>query len=188
MEKRYRTAILVSLTALIFFMLNTGSSYAQRYDSQRRIKRYYANVYSETSVTKGILFGVTDSTIIMLDNKEYEKYKQRKDYKLTTVHYSNIEIIKLARTGRFIRSLGIGALAGAGIGFIIGKAGSKNVDPDSETTAEDKVFLGTGLGLAAGVAVGFVYGLLHKSYSIHKNAADFQNNKEAIANRALQNQ
>src|ERR1043166_4930954 len=127
MQKLSKTAVLFS-----FLFLSAVTLSAQRYDTQKKIKRYYVSVYNETSVTKGILFEVTDSAIVMLSNTEYEKYKQRKDYKLTTVHYSNIDMIKVARVGRFIKCLGLGALFGTGIGLGIGEAGANNIDPSSD--------------------------------------------------------
>jgi hypothetical protein len=173
---------------VVLLILTECSAFAQRYDTQRKIKRYWASIYNGTSVTSGILYSVTDSAVILISQQEFEKYKQRKDYKSTTIPYSAIDIIKLSRQGRFIKCLGLGVLAGTAVGLAIGEAGSKNVDPDSETSAGDKVFLGTGLGLAGGLVTGFIIGIVHKSYSIHNNASDFGEQKESLSKKSLLNE
>lgn len=171
---------------ILFISLFCLSSYqvkAQRYVTTKGNKIFWANVYNADVLTSGILYAVNDTSVVLLSRQEFEKFKQRKEYKFTIIPSRTIYMIKVARVGKFTRSLAIGALAGLVIGGVVGASqGDDPVGTPRELTGKEKMGIGAGAGLAAGVICGFVYGITKRSFAI-KNDMEIWRDKQPIVQR-----
>lgn len=136
---------------------------------------------------KGILHSVTDSSLIIISELDYYRFKNNVEFQKTTISFNQIDKIKISKKNHFWRSFGITTIAGATVGTILGYSSGDDQKGKGliKLTAKEKAFiLGTG-GTLVGAVTGTVIGLIQIHIPINKQYISFSRKKEYLAKRSL---
>lgn len=146
---------------------------------------------SQNGNNKGILYSVTDSTLIIISELDYYRFRNKVDFQKTTISFDQIDKIKILKKNHFWRSFGVTTLAGATIGAIAGysdgdsnSASGKGYASIGASAKEKAVIVGV-VGTLIGVATGTIIGLVQINIPINKKYISFNRKKEYLAKRSL---
>lgn len=134
---------------------------------------------------KGILHSVTDSSLIIISELDYYRFKNNVEFQKTTISFNQIDKIKISKKNHFWRSFGITTIAGAAIGAISGYSSGDDKQGLIAFTAKEKaVITGVG-GTIIGALTGTVIGLIQIHIPINKQYISFSRKKEYLAKSSL---
>ena len=158
------------------------------FDTQSQTTPYKIKVVNnEKENTKGILYNVTDSTLVLISELDYYRFKNKLDFTKTTISFSQIDKIKISKKKHFWRSFGITTFAGAFIGAISGySAGDDKTGYVGFSAKEKAIFGGIG-GTISGALIGTTIGLIQINIPINKKYTTFCQRKDYLTKRALLN-
>jgi hypothetical protein len=167
-------AVILLMAALLISTFSFGQSEANKK------KVYYAIVIRESGGgAKNILFNVTDSSLVLLDQK---------DSSIQSVSYREIEKIKIRKKGTTGVSIAVSAGIGAGTGALVGFAAN---DAAGVTYVSDAGAAGAGMliGSFLGAITGAIIGpFLIKVIVVNYDAETFRNSATEIRKYCQQQQ
>lgn len=179
----YRFVVFCILVIVQFFSSDIKS---QTYSNTTPYK--IKIIDSSKGNNKGILYSVTDSTLIIISELDYYRFRNNVDFQKTTISFNQIDKIKISKKNHFWRSFGITTIAGATIGTILGYSSGDDHPTKRDMislTAKEKAFiLGTG-GTLVGAVTGTIIGLIQIHIPINKQYVSFNRKKDYLAKRSL---
>lgn len=168
----------IAITALCFL----NSVHAQGTIQKNKIYRTWIELNREPFKTKGALYELKDSSILVSNSLVIQDYSTDR-FETVKLHINDIETVKIRRKGRIGRGVLFGALGGFALGGIIGLA-SGDDDPNDCVffclSAGDKALL-AGIPLSiTGAGLGALIGSLKVKIPINGNISNFNSNKSKL--------
>ncbi len=178
-------SICIVLSLLFFFSDIKSQTYPYNSTTLYKVKI----IDSQKGNNKGILYNVTDSTLIIISEIDYYRFfKNNLDLQKTTISFNQIDKIKISKKNHFWRSFGVTTLAGATIGAVLGYSSGDDHptkrDMISFTAKKKAVIVGV-VGTLIGAATGTIIGLVQINIPINKKYISFSKKKEYLAKRSL---
>lgn len=177
----YRFVVFCILATLLFF---SSDIISQTYSNTTAYK--IKIIDSPKKNNKGILYSVTDSTLIIISELDYCRFfKNNLEFQKTTISFYQIDKIKISKKNHFWRSFVVATIAGATIGAISGySAGDDKQSYVGFKAKEKAVIAGVG-GTLIGAFTGTIIGLIQINIPINKQYLLFSRKKEYLAKRSL---
>ena len=185
-----RKVNLIGLLILFIFLLLIENLSSQTFNKPLKTP-YKIKVidFQKKENKNGILYKVTDSSLVIITEIDYYKFKNNIDFQKTVIPFSNIDKIKISKKNHFWRAFGITTLAGAGIGALSGYFGGDDHPTNGVvgfTAKEKAVIVGVG-GTCIGALAGTVIGLAQINIPINRKYIEFSRRKESLIRKAISN-
>lgn len=175
---------------ILFGSLVSYGLVAQNTTENKKIKYFKTMIYQhkDTLLTKGFLFEVKDSSVVVL-TRSINVYQGINPDWLTEIPVKKIEVIKT----RNKKSISTGVLAGLFTGFGLGLIAGSLILQQTESNPKplDKFeqrtnIIASGLICAAcGACIGATLGIIKSKYKINKNWNDYMLNAQALRNKSI---
>jgi hypothetical protein len=124
---------------------------------------------------KGILYHANDSSLVVISDIDYYRYKNNLDFQKQIIPFSNMDNILISKKNHFLRSLCFGTFTGVGIGAIVGyTAGDDKSGGLLLFTAKQKALFTGAEGAVNGSIVGVFIGSMQVDIPIHKRYDKFE--------------
>ena len=173
--------VVISLTVLC--CLSTVN--AQDTIQKNKIYRAWISLSSEPFKTKGILYEIKDSSILVTSPAFIKDYSMDRS-EIVQLNITNIETIRIRRKNSIGKGVLIGAVTGFAVGGLIGLISGNDPPCDSQSficlryTAGEKALL-AGIPLSAGGAgIGALIGSIKVQIPINGNINNYTKNKNKL--------
>ena len=103
----------------------------------------------------------------------------------TIYHYMDIEQMKVWKYGKVGRGIGLGTLAGAGIGAIIGLISYQKTESWFDFGPGFSALTGALVGAIPGAIFGTVIGIQKLKFNINRNKSNFNDMRKVVFEKAL---
>ena len=151
-------------------------------------------IESHEPIGYGLLYSVSDSSVIVISEKEYYNMSHHLNFNKTIIPYSNIDNLKIERNTNFWIPVGITTLLGASIGAISGYTGGTDETHKgysvSFSAKEKAAILGAGgalLGVITGITIGIIRVNIPINIKIHKQYFEFEKRKNSLLKKSILN-
>ena len=152
---------------------------------KNKIYRTWISLNSEPFNTKGVLYELRDSSILVSSSLVIQDYSTDR-FETEQLYINNIETIKTRRKNRVWKGVLIGAVSGFAVGGLIGLISGNDppCDPHSiiciRFTAGEKALI-AGIPLSVGGAgIGALIGSIKVQIPINGNINDYNKNKNKL--------
>lgn len=178
---------------LLILLFSIQNIFGQENSYLKKGRPYIVKIFANQKqiVNKGVLYKVTDSSVIVISEIDYYNFKNSLSFKQIEIPIKEIDKIKISRKGYFIKSLGIATATGATLGAIAGFSSSDGQSSNNNivflTTQEKAIILGVG-GAIAGIVAGSIIGFVKTTIPINKKAFEFKISKAYLEKRSLINE
>lgn len=180
-----KKVVLITIVVCFYSSLSAQKdSTSQRSDKdEKRLKIYktWISLNNESKTVKGVLYSITDSSILVSTSLIKEDYTTG-NFQTTTLNFKNIDLVKTRSKNSVLKGAVIGTVAGFFLGAIIGFIEGDD-DPAEvlfpSTAAQNA--LGNGVVLAIGGAgIGLLCGSIKIKIPINVNTREFNSNKRKL--------
>ena len=177
----YRVIVFCILFSALFFFSDIKAQTYSNNTTPYKIKI----IDSQKGSNKGILYSVTDSTLIIISELDFYRFKNNVDFQKTTISFNQIDKIKISKKNHFWRSFGITTIAGAAIGAISGYSSGDDKQGYVGFKAKEKAVISGVGGTIIGALTGTVIGLIKINIPIDKQYVSFSRKKDYLLKRSL---
>jgi hypothetical protein len=184
-----RVALITIVVCFYSSLSAQKDSTIQRSDKdEKRLKIYktWISLNNESKTVKGVLYSITDSSLLVSTSLVKEDYTNG-NFQTTTLNFKNIDLVKTRSKNRVLKGALIGTVSGFFLGAIIGFIeGDDNPDEVLVPSTAAQNALGNGVVLAIGGAgIGTLCGLIKIKIPINGSMSNFNSNKRKLAKYAI---
>ncbi len=170
------------LIAFLFIQKGSAQSNVYREGIPHKIK---IDNKENITLNKGILYSVTDTSVILISEEEYHRFKSNLDIeKKIVIPVNQIDYLIVWKKNRFGRVLTLSTGIGATVGAIAGYADGADGPGYVSFNENEKALLGGIGGAFFGALAGCFIGSTHVRIHINKNKEKFISKKDFLARRS----
>jgi hypothetical protein len=175
-----------TLVVITVFMLCILQASLAQTDSitPRKIYKTWIKPFGEHHETKGVLFEIMDSSVVVSNSLNKTDYYQGK-YDVSKVDIRNIDVVKMRKKNNIGKGILIGGVSGATVGGIIGVIGWKrshnNAWQEAGNAINNGLIVTVGiLTTITGFFIGAVIGSARTKIQVHGSQKQFEENKSLL--------
>lgn len=145
-------------------------------------KAYTTIIKTPDRVEHGYLAGVTDSSVLLSSKKIELSGNASPGISIRSIDYNKIETVGFRKSGRVLKTIGIGALIGGSTGALIGivSYGSSGGGSGFDFGPGLSAVAGAGIGMATGILFGALLGSQKIKFTINRSKDQFKKMKEVV--------